>query len=92
MIAADDAPDGFVYAPFDQFRHDLKTPLTTIHARAQLLERAIRRAPSLRAEEQTRMLAGVVAIECAVREMVALVDRMDSVGDGATKGSQPPRA
>ena len=33
--------------PGDQLRHDLKFALTTIHARAQLLGRAVRRAPSV---------------------------------------------
>ena len=57
MSAADDDPDGFVYGPFDQLRHDLKSPLTTIHGHAQLLARAIRRSPSLPEDEQARMLA-----------------------------------
>ena len=30
MPAADASPDGIVYDPLDQLRHDLKTPLTTI--------------------------------------------------------------
>ncbi len=34
MPAADDTPDGFVYDAADQLRHDLQTPLTTIHGRA----------------------------------------------------------
>ena len=39
MPAADDSPDGIVYDPTDQLRHDLKTPLTTIAGRAHLLAR-----------------------------------------------------
>ena len=80
MPAADDAPDEFVYTPADQLRHDLKSPLTTIYARAYLLGRAIRRAPSLSDEDRTRMLAGVTAIEAAVREMVTVVDGIGAVG------------
>jgi hypothetical protein len=42
----DDRPPP-AYGPGDQPRHDLKSALTTIHARAQLLGRAVRRAPSV---------------------------------------------
>lgn len=76
MHAADDSPDGFVYDAADQLRHDLRSPLTTIYARAQLLARDIRRAPSLREEERTRMLVGVTAIETAVRTMGPVIDAM----------------
>jgi K+-sensing histidine kinase KdpD len=80
MSAADDASDGINSAPLDQLRHDLKTPLTTIHGRAQLLGRAIRHSPSLPDDERARMLAAVAAIETAVRAMVPLIDRMGDVG------------
>ena len=80
MSAADDAPDEFIYGPFDQLRHDLKSPLTTIHGRAQLLGRAIRRSPSLPEDEQARMLAALVAIEAAVRAMVPLIDSLSDTG------------
>jgi signal transduction histidine kinase len=78
MPTADDAPDEFVYDAVDRLRHDLKSPLTTIHGRAYLLGRAIRRAPAVSDEERARMLEGVAAIEVAVRTMVAVVD---SIGD-----------
>ena len=84
MSAADDASDGIHHAPLDQLRHDLKTPLTTIHGLAQLLGRAIRRSPSLTDDERARMLAAVVAIETAVRAMVPLID---SMGDAGTDGT-----
>jgi K+-sensing histidine kinase KdpD len=80
MSAADDGSDGINSAPLNQLRHDLKTPLTTIHGHAQLLARAIRRSPSLPEDEQARMLAAVVAIEAAVRTMVPLIDRMSDAG------------
>jgi K+-sensing histidine kinase KdpD len=64
------------YGPADQLRHDLKSPLTTIHARAQLLGRAVQRASSLTDEERMRMLAGLAEIQTAVREMVAVIDAM----------------
>ena len=85
MPAADDASDGFVYDAADQLRHDLKTPLTTIYARAYLLGRAIRRAPSLADEERMTMLAGIATIETAVRTMSAVIDAM---GD-TIAGSEP---
>jgi signal transduction histidine kinase len=55
-------------------RHDLLSPLTTISARNQLLARDIRRASLLRAEERTRMLVGVTAIEAAVQTLCAMID------------------
>jgi hypothetical protein len=75
----------------DQLRHDLKSALTTIHARAQLLGRAVRRAPSLTDGERERMLAGVDEIEAAVREMVARIDAMAHEPSGSTDdGADPP--
>jgi signal transduction histidine kinase len=74
MHAADDSPNGFVYDAADQLRHDLKTPLTTIHARAQLLERAIRRSPTLADEERVQMLAEIAMIETAVHQMIPVID------------------
>jgi hypothetical protein len=71
-----DASDGINSAPLDQLRHDLKTPLTTIHGRAQLLARGIRRAPNLSEEERTRKLDGVATIEAMVLGMKAGLDRL----------------
>ncbi len=88
MSAADDAPDGRLHDPIAQLQHDLKTSLTTISGRAYLLDRAIRRAPSLAEEERARMLDGVTTIETAVREMVTLIDRMD---DGQTDDDRHAR-
>jgi signal transduction histidine kinase len=83
MSAADDASDGINSDPLDQLRHDLKTPLTTIHGHAQLLGRAVRRSASLTDDERARMLAAVAAIESAVRAMVPLID---SMGDASAEG------
>lgn len=76
MCAADDSSEGCVHDPLDHLRHDLKTPLTIIHGRVQLLARGVRRSPSLNEEERATMLAGLAAIEVAVREMVTLIDSM----------------
>src|SRR5687768_11531561 len=76
MPAADDAPDGLPHGPHDQLRHDLKSSLTTISARTQLLARHIRRASSLQEEERTRMLAGITAMETAVQTLCAVIDAM----------------
>jgi K+-sensing histidine kinase KdpD len=81
MSATDDAADGIHHAPLDQLRHDLKTPLTTIHGRAQLLDRAIRRSPSLPEDERARMLATIIVIEAAVRAMVPLIDSLGEAGN-----------
>ena len=67
MCAADDSPGAFVSDAVDQLKHDLKSPLTTISGHAQLLGRAIRRAPSLTDEERGKMLEGVAAIATAIQ-------------------------
>jgi signal transduction histidine kinase len=78
MSAEHAASDGIISAPIDQLRHDLKTPLTTIHGRAQLLDRAIRRFPALPEDQRARMLAAFTAIETAVQTLCAVID---TIGD-----------
>ena len=87
MPAADASPDGIVYDPLDQLRHDLKTPLTTISGRAYFLARSVRRSSSLSDEERARMLDGVATIEAMVLAMVALIDAMR--GAGGEGGADP---
>ena len=77
MHAEDDTQAGLPLDPLDLLRHNLRSPLTTIRARAYLLARAVRRAPSLSEEERTRMLAGVAAIETAVAAMVTVIEGLD---------------
>lgn len=76
MPCADNADDVPPPDALDQLRHELKTPLTTIRARAQLLGRAIRRSPSLTDDEQARMLESLATIEQAVQTMVRAIDAM----------------
>lgn len=78
MSPGDDTPPDWSHNSLDQLRHDLKTPLTTIHGRAQLLTRAVRRSPSLADEERTRMLEGLATIETEVRALAAMIDAMDT--------------
>ena len=80
MPCPDDTDDAPPPDALDQLRHDLKTPLTTIHARAQLLGRAIRRSPSLTDDEQARMLESLATIDEAVRTMVTVIDAMGRDG------------
>jgi hypothetical protein len=68
MCAADDSSEEFVYGAADQLRHDLKTP---------------RRAPSLTDEERKTMLAGITAIETAVRPMSTMIDAMGDENHGS---------
>jgi signal transduction histidine kinase len=84
MHAADKSPDRFVDNAADQLRHDLKTPLAAIYGQAQLLTRAIRRAPTLSDKDRTRLLAGGTAIERAVREIVVAID---GIGSSSSDGS-----
>ena len=76
MPSVDDADLELPPDSLNQLRHDLKTPLTTISGRAQLLARAVRRSPSLSDAERARMLEGLAEIEVAVREMVSRIDEM----------------
>lgn len=76
MSPADDTPRDPSADPVDRLRHALKSSLTTIFGRSQLLARGIRRSPSLSEEERERLLAGTLAIETAVLAMVVLIDGM----------------
>jgi signal transduction histidine kinase len=82
MPTPDDSPDGFVYDALDQLRHDLKTPLTTIHGRAYLLGRMVQRSPSLSDAERVKMLEGIAVIETEVRSMSAAIDAIRDKGAG----------
>lgn len=74
MSPEDDASPDPSATAFDRLRHDLKTPLTTIHARAQLVARMVRRSPSLTETERGAMLDSLSAVEAAVRLMVPQID------------------
>jgi K+-sensing histidine kinase KdpD len=87
MPAGDTAHDRLRHDALEQLRHDLKTPLITIHGRAQLLARGSRRAPTLGEEERARMLDGVATIEALVLAMVALIDAMGR--EGVEGGADP---
>ena len=76
MPSADDSDVPPSLDPFDQLRHDLKSPLTTISGRAQLLSRSVRRSPSLTDEERARMVDALSTIEEQVRTMVSLIDAL----------------
>ena len=76
MSLGDDTPPDGSPDRLDLLRHDLKTPLVTIHGRAQLLARSIQRSSSLDDDERMRLLAGLTSIAVAVQEMVTLIDGM----------------
>jgi signal transduction histidine kinase len=57
-----------------RLRHDLKTPLTTILARSQLVARWTARSPTLGDEERACMLASLAAIDVAVAQLLAVID------------------
>ena len=87
MPCVDNADDVPPPDALDQLRHDLKTPLTTIRARAQLLGRAIRRSPSLTDDEQARMLESLATIDEAVQTMVRVIDAMGRDGENGSPDS-----
>jgi hypothetical protein len=74
-----------IHDPLPRLCHDLKNPLTTVHARAQLQARAVRRSPSLPPAERDTLLAGLAAIEAAV---LAAVATMDAASPGSPDGVQ----
>jgi signal transduction histidine kinase len=90
--ATDKAADGFDGDVADQLRHDLKTPLSTISGRAQLLRRSVRNAAALPDAERVKMLDGLTAIERAVQELVKAIDGIGGPGhDERTDPSEQGR-
>ena len=77
-LGAHPFPDPYL-DPRDQLRHDLKSPLTTISGRAQLLTRMVRRTSSLTELERGTMLDGLAAIETTVRTLVTRFDARELI-------------
>lgn len=88
MSFGDDSPPDRASDRHDRLRHDLKTPLTVAHARAQVVARLVRRSPALTEPEREAMLDGLAAIEQAVRAMVPLIDGIGA--DPSTRDPGPP--
>ncbi len=84
MASTDDDPDRDDDAA-TRLRHDLKTPLTTILARSQLIARWTTRSPTLADAERSRTLASLAAIDAAVAQMLAVID---TIGPGEPGGSE----
>jgi signal transduction histidine kinase len=76
MVTGPGAQDGYPLNAFDQLRHDLKSPLTTIYGRAQLMARTVQRSPSLGEEEREKLLSGLAVIESSVQRLVSVIDGM----------------
>lgn len=74
MSPGDDTPPDGPSDALAQLHHELKTPLTVAHARAQLVARMVRRSPSLTEPERGAMLASLAALELALRAMLPLID------------------
>jgi len=77
-------------AVFDQLCHDLKNPLMVIRGRAQLVERAIIRAPDLPEAERVRILHSLAAIEAAVLGIVEMIDGTSPSRLAGNTGGTPP--
>jgi signal transduction histidine kinase len=84
MVTGPGAQDGYPLNAFDQLRHDLKSPLTTIYGRAQLMSRTVQRSPSLSEAEREKLLSGLEVIESSVQRLVSVIDGMsnDLLPDG----------
>jgi hypothetical protein len=94
MFPGNDSSSDLRDDPHDRLRHDLKTPLATAHACAQLVARMMRRSSSLAELERTGMLDGLAAVEQALRAMVPLIDgigRKRLAGAPGKRDSEPPR-
>lgn len=81
MSKANDQHHGLPADAFDLLRHDLMNPLATIRGRAQLLTRTVGRSAGIDADERTRLLRGLAAIEQAVIAAVEVLDHADSLRD-----------
>ena len=73
MAHPEDAPDPASDA-VSRLRHDLRTPLTTILVRSQLVARWTARSPTLGEDERSRTLVSLAAIDEAVAQMLAVID------------------
>lgn len=76
MVSGPGAKDGYPLNALDQLRHDLKSPLTTIYGRAQLMARTVQRSPSLSEDEREKLLSGLAVIESSVQRLVSVIDGM----------------
>ena len=56
-----------------RLRHDLRTPLTTILVRSQLIARWTTRSPTLAEAERSRTLASLAAIDAAVAHLLTVI-------------------
>ena len=74
----------------DQRRHALKSPLTALSGRAQLLARAIQRSPSLADGEREKLLGSLTEIEAAVRRLVSVIDGMETQRSDGHHDEQRP--
>ena len=84
-------PAGDQCDPLKAVRHALKTPLTTIYGRAQLLARVVRRSPSLTEAERASMLDGLATIDAAVHELVRQIDAIEVAQDHPEKSDEGAR-
>jgi nitrogen-specific signal transduction histidine kinase len=82
MVTGPGAHDGYPLNAVDQLRHDLKSPLTTIYGRAQLMTRTVQRSTTVSEEERAKLLAGLTVIESSVQRLVSVIDGMNT--------AQPP--
>jgi nitrogen-specific signal transduction histidine kinase len=74
---------------FEQLRHDLLNPLSTIRGRAQLMTRAIERSSSMNDSDRDRLLRGLTAISQAVFAAVEVLERADPRNqDGEARSEQ----
>jgi signal transduction histidine kinase len=85
VTSSGDAPETGADAA-TRLRHDLKTPLTTILARSQLVARWTARSPTLGEAERSRTLASLAAIDAAVAQLLVVID---AIGGDTAGGSEP---
>lgn len=71
------------------WQHDLKTPLTVISGRAHLLERAIRRSPTLSEAERQAMLLGLAALLEAVHRQAQVIETLAPPASEAPPAPEP---
>ena len=84
MSEPENRQEGSGIDQFDQLRHDLMNPLASIRGRAQLLTRAVERSTAISADERTRLLRGLAAIDQAVLAAVEVLDQAETQNPNGT--------
>ena len=78
------------YAAHEHLRHVLKTPLTAMHLRLQLVTRLVQRSSTLTDLERATLLARLAAIQAAGLDQLAVIETIGKRHDPEGVGNAGP--